>query len=131
MTKSMMNTSRKEVAIYAYPVLLSFEDHQAIFVTLEEPNIFTEPYDSIWIKMAATLVYLVGLWASCILYSFVFYEATGRAASFRTVINQLVSHSYLSVSHFEFYASEMSKAAIFFTIRILFSWLFFNRLVED
>ena len=100
-SESMMNTSRKEVPIYAYPVVLSFEDHQAIFVTLEEPNIFTEPYDSIWIKMAATLVYLVGLWASCILYSFVFYEATGRAASFRTVINQLVSYSYLSVSHFE------------------------------
>ena len=98
--ESNMNVSlQKKLPIYAYPVVLGNEDQQEIFVTLEEPNIFTEPYDSIWIKLAGLLVYLVGLSGSCILYSFVMYEATGRAASFRTLINQLVSYSYFSVSN--------------------------------
>ena len=110
-----MNVSlQKKFPIYAYSIMLGNEDHQEIFVTLEEPNIFTEPYDSIWIKLAGLLVYLVGLSGSCILYSFVMYEATGRAASFRTLINQLVSYSYFSVSNL-FSNNYVSKGIIFFT----------------
>ena len=67
------------------------------FVTFNEPNLFVEPYDNLWIKLAATVVYLIGLGGSCIQYTFVVYEVKGYAASYRTVINQLVSFSYFLV----------------------------------
>ena len=93
-----MNSSYR---IYAYPVALVFEEieHSETFVTFDEPNLFVEPYDILWIKLAATVIYLIGLIGSCIQYSFVVYEVNGYAASFRTAINQLVSSCYFLVSY--------------------------------
>ena len=87
--------------IYAYPVALVFEEteHTETFVTFDEPNLFVEPYDILWIKLAATVIYLIGLIGSCIQYSFVVYEVNGYAASFRTAINQLVSSCYFLVTY--------------------------------
>ena len=47
--------------IYGYPLELKFTDLelQEYFVTLDEPNLFVEPYDSLWIKLAATVTYLI------------------------------------------------------------------------
>ena len=96
-----MNSSHQW--IYAYPVALGLEESDLIetFVTFDEPNLFVEPYDNLWIKLAATAVYLVGVFGSCIQYSFVAYEVNGYGASFRTAINQLVSTCYFLVSQFQ------------------------------
>ena len=92
-----MNSS---VLIFAYPVALEFNKNETkeLFVTFDEPNLFIEPMDSLWIKLAATFVYLIGLSGCCIQYIFVVYEVNGYAASFRTAMNQLVSSSYFLVS---------------------------------
>ena len=85
--------------VYAYPLAFVFKNSEVheTFVTFDEPNLFVEPYDNLWIKLAATVVYLIGLGGSCIQYTFVVYEVKGYAASYRTVINQLVSFSYFLV----------------------------------
>ena len=92
-----MNSS--DFWVYAYPIALGFTESEVpeTFVTFNEPNLFVEPYDNLWIKLAATVVYLIGLGGSCIQYTFVVYEVKGYAASYRTVINQLVSFSYFLV----------------------------------
>ena len=86
--------------IYAYPIALVFKESEVseTFVTFDEPNLFVEPYDNLWIKLAVTVIYHIGLGGSCIQYSFVIYEVNGYAASFRTAINQLVSCCYFLVS---------------------------------
>ena len=86
--------------IYAYPIVLGFKKLEVseTFVTFDEPNLFVEPYDTIWIKLVATVIYLIGLGGCCIQYTFVVYEVNGYAASYRTVINQLVSCCYFLVS---------------------------------
>ena len=86
--------------IYAYPISLGFKESEVseTFVTFDEPNLFVEPYDNLWIKLAATVIYLIGVVGCCIQYSFVIYEVNGYAASFRTAISQLVSFCYFLVS---------------------------------
>ena len=86
--------------IYAYSIALGFKKLEVseTFVTFDEPNLFVEPYDTIWIKLVATVIYLIGLGGCCIQYTFVVYEVNGYAASYRTVINQLVSCCYFLVS---------------------------------
>ena len=89
----------RQQVIFAYQVQLDFEN-QEHFVTFDEPNLFIEPYD-IWIKLIATVTFLIGLCGAFIQFAFIFYEANGYAASYRTAINQLVSSSYFTVSiHF-------------------------------
>ena len=85
--------------IYAYPISLGFNESEVseTFVTFDEPNLFVEPYDNLWIKLAVTVIYHIGLGESCIQYSFVIYEVNGYAASFRTAISQLVSFCYFLV----------------------------------
>ena len=94
-----MNTSflKREQLVFAYPVSMGFETEE-MFVTLDEPNLFVEPNDNIWIKLAATITYLIGLCGCFVQYIFVVYEMNGYAASFRTAMNQLVSSSYILVS---------------------------------
>ena len=93
-----MNSS--DCWIYAYPIALGFAESEVseTFVTFNEPNLFVEPYDKLWIKMAATVLYLIGLGGSYIQYTFVVYEVKGFAASYRTAMNQLVSFCYFLVS---------------------------------
>jgi len=85
--------------VYLYPLRLNFKEEEFLefFVTFDEPNLFVEPYDTLWIKMVATVIYLIGLWGAFIQYSCIIYEVNGYAASFRTAINQLVSAAYFMV----------------------------------
>ena len=92
--------SQENGYVFAYPIHFGFNDTLEYFVTSDEPNLFTEPFETLWIKLAATAVFSLGLIATCIQYSFVFYEFNGLAASFRTVVNQLVSWSYFLVSQY-------------------------------
>ena len=65
-----------------------------------EPEITEEwidPFDSIEIKIITVFVYMIEIFASIIMYSFVAYETQGFAGHYRTVINQLLSYFYGSV----------------------------------
>ena len=62
--------------VYLYPLRLNFKEEEFLefFVTFDEPNLFVEPYDTLWIKMVATVIYLIGLWGAFIQYSCIIYE---------------------------------------------------------
>ena len=86
--------------VYAYPVFLCFEDanQNEVFITFQEPNFFNNPWSSLGLKISASIIWLIGLCGSGFICTFVFYETQGYAASFRTVINQLVTWCYFYVS---------------------------------
>ena len=67
-------------------------------MTLGEPNIFEDPFESLWIKISASIAFFCGLAAAIILCLFVFYQRQGYAENYQTVINQLVSFTCLLVS---------------------------------
>ena len=82
--------------VYAYPAVLTFGNvsQNEVFVTFHEPNFFDNPWNSLALKIIATIVWLFGFCGSCFILTFVYYEFQGYAASFRTVINQLVTWCY-------------------------------------
>ena len=71
--------------------LLSFFEPEAI----EE---WTDPYNSIHLKLLTIITYLIEIWASTVMLIFVSYETKGLLGHYRTVINQLLSYAYASVS---------------------------------
>ena len=68
-------------------------------VNLEQQLLLQDPYDSIWLKIIAVLSYFIGLTNSAIMLAFINYE-NGHHGNFRTVINQLLSNLYASVSFY-------------------------------
>ena len=64
---------------------------------LEQQLLIKDPYDSVWLKIIASLSYMIGLVSSAIMLAFIRYE-TGHHGNFRTVINQLLSSMYAMVS---------------------------------
>ena len=86
--------------VYAFPVVLTSENvsQNEVFVTFHEPNFFNNPWESLGLKITATVFWMIAFLGSCIIYTFVHYETQGYAASFRTVINQLVTWCYFYVS---------------------------------
>ena len=57
-------------------------------------------YDSIPLKILASFFYSIEVIAAMIMFSFVHYERSGAAGSYRTVINQLLAYAYGAVSFF-------------------------------
>ena len=68
-------------------------------VNLEQQSLLQDPFDSIWLKIVAVLSYFIGLTNSAIMLAFINYE-NGHHGNFRTVINQLLSNLYASVSFY-------------------------------
>ena len=64
----------------------------------EEIEVWTDPYNSIPLKLFTFIIYIIELWATTILLIFVSYETKGLFGHYRTVINQLLSHFYGAVS---------------------------------
>ena len=64
---------------------------------LEQQLLIQDPYDSVGLKIIASLSYMIGLVSSAIMLAFIRYE-TGHHGNFRTVINQLLSNLYAMVS---------------------------------
>ena len=64
----------------------------------EEIEVWTDPYNSIPLKLLTIMIYLIELWASTIMLIFVVYETNGLFGHYRTVINQLLSYGYGAVS---------------------------------
>ena len=87
--------------LYTFPITFQSQNdtfQSEIFVTFEEPNLFVDPWNSLFLKIIATITWLVGFIGSCFIYTFVLYEVQGYAATYRTVINQLVTWCYIVVS---------------------------------
>ena len=68
------------------------------FFEPEEIEEWTDPYNSIPLKLLTIIIYIIELWASTILLIFVSYETKGLFGHYRTVINQLLSYAYAAVS---------------------------------
>ena len=64
---------------------------------LEQQLLLQDPYDSVLLKIIAIAAYFIGLVSSAIMLAFINYE-TGHHGNFRTVINQLLSNLYATVS---------------------------------
>ena len=65
----------------------------------EEIEAWTDPYNSIPLKLFTIIIYIIELWASMIMLIFVSYEKKGLFGHYRTVINQLLSFGYGAVSY--------------------------------
>ena len=76
--------------------LLSFFEPEAI-------ELWTDPYNSIHLKLLTIIIYIIDLWASTIMLIFVSYETKGLFGHYRTVINQLLSFGYGAVRYFQFH----------------------------
>lgn len=63
-------------------------------IHIEESNHYRLP---LWVKLSATISYILGLFGAFILLSFVAYEKNGLASPYRMVSNQLLSLFYLNV----------------------------------
>ena len=59
---------------------------------------WSDPYDSIWLKMISVVVYTIEVMASIVMFMFVRYETQGLAGHYRTIINQFLSYLYGVVS---------------------------------
>ena len=64
---------------------------------IEQQFLLQDPYDSVWLKIIAILLYFIGLLASATMLAFINYE-NGHHGNFRSVINQLLSNLYAMVS---------------------------------
>ena len=76
--------------------LLSFFEPEAI-------EVWTDPYNSIHLKLLTIIIYLIEIWASTVMLIFVSYETKGLLGHYRTVINQLLSFGYGAVRYFQFH----------------------------
>ena len=68
------------------------------FFEPEEIEAWSDPYNSISLKLLTILVYMIEIGASTVLLIFVTYETKGLFGHYRTVINQLLSFGYAAVS---------------------------------
>ena len=78
---------------------------------------FVDRYDSIPLKILTSFIYIIEVIAVMIMFSFVYYERSGAAGSYRTVINQLLAYISLWVSYSidfinKFRIVEMSSLSI-------------------
>ena len=55
---------------------------------------FANRYDSIPLKILTSFIYIIEVIAAMIMFSFVHYERSGAAGTYRTVINQLLAYAY-------------------------------------
>ena len=68
------------------------------FFEPEKIEVWTDPYNSIHLKLLTIIIYLFEIWASVVMLTFVSYETKGLFGHYRTVINQLLSYAYAAVS---------------------------------
>ena len=61
-------------------------------------NYFSDPFGALYMKILATVAYILGLPGCGVAFCFIWYESSGRAGPYRTCINQLVSRKYFLVS---------------------------------
>ena len=72
------------------------------FFEPEEIEEWTDPYNSVHLKLLTIITYLIEIWAATIMLIFVSHETRGLFGHYRTVINQLLSYAYAAVSNKKF-----------------------------
>ena len=70
--------------------------NQTIDQTLEDP------FDSVWLRLIAVIVYLLIILSSCLMMAFTYYEQLYHG-HYRTVINQLITNLYIVVCMYSFF----------------------------
>ena len=74
-----------------------FDIKQDIFKDVSNEDMFSDIFASPWINWAKFVLYLIGL-GNCGILSLVFwFERTGQAGPYRTLLNQLASFNLLQV----------------------------------
>ena len=68
------------------------------FLEPEKIEAWTDPYNSIHLRLLTIIIYLFEIGASLVMLTFVSYETKGLFGHYRTVINQLLSYAYGTVS---------------------------------
>ena len=68
------------------------------FFKPDEIEAWTDPYNSIHLRLLTIIIYLFEIGASLVMLTFVSYETKGLFGHYRTVINQLLSYAYGTVS---------------------------------
>ena len=96
-------TTKMRAETYFFAFKSNSTSAKEFIMTLGEPNIFEDPFESLWIKISASIAFFCGLAAAIILCLFVFYQRQGYADNYQTVINQLVSFTCLLVSSTSLY----------------------------
>ena len=67
-----------------------------------DQNEFADPLKEIWKKLFASIAYVILSIGAFIMLIFVKYEFQGKAAHYRTALNQLNSWTFLIVSVYSF-----------------------------
>ena len=75
------------------------KDFLLFYFEPEEIEVWTDPYNSIPLKLLTIIIYLFEIAASMVMLTFVSYETKGLFGHYRTVINQLLSYAYAAVSN--------------------------------
>ena len=79
----------------------SSEHIKGTFISFFEPEkieVWVDPYNSIHLKLLTIIIYLLEIWASVVMLTFVSYETKGLFGHYRTLVNQLLSYAYAAVS---------------------------------
>ena len=71
-----------------------------------ESQLANRRYDSIPLKILTSFFYIIEMIAAMIMFSFVHYERSGAAGSYRTVINQLLASAYGGVSYSKYFLNQ-------------------------
>ena len=71
----------------------------AYFREENKQEYFQNPFESIPLKLITVVIYMIEVLSSLIMFSFVIYERSGCAGSYRSVINQLLAYFYGVVTH--------------------------------
>ena len=91
-----------------FSVYSDYSDNDQIYeVNKEIFDFFEDGFSSPWLKFSMVLAYLVNLLSNGGLCFVVWYEVTGRAGPYRTLVNKLVSFMIIQVSLYKisFYSS--------------------------
>ena len=75
---------------------------------------FANRYDSIPFKILTSFIYIIEVIAVMIMFSFVYYERSGAAGTYRTVINQLLAYAYGVWVSYSVYFVNKFRIVIFF-----------------
>ena len=70
---------------------------------------WSDPFNSIWLKITSIIVYTIEVMASMVMFLFVRYETQGLAGHYRTIINQFLSYLYGVVSISTFLTKKFLK----------------------
>ena len=74
------------------------DDDQLYEINKDTSDFFEDGFSSPWLKFSMVLAHLVNLLSNGGLCFVVWYEVTGRAGPYRTLVNKLVSFPIIQVS---------------------------------